>query len=226
MSEAALIITPAAVGERLALADGTASLRLVPRLGLGAGQTLPRYHFHVGRVVHAAQELKLFRVQTTLLLGNDLTGQAELCDFQVSDALDAGRQADAWRHLVSAAVAHAQSNTADRGATLVAELPGLRNAAGESPFWQALGARFYRGDPLRAEQEFGEAWRSHLAALLPRQTIYLSFLGAEAEASVGQASASAAMLAQALAASGFEPSDHVRIDDGGPVLSRRFLPRR
>ena len=45
--------TPDAAGLRLALADGRASLRLVPRLGL----TLPRYHFRLGRVVHAAAEL-------------------------------------------------------------------------------------------------------------------------------------------------------------------------
>jgi arginine/ornithine succinyltransferase subunit-like protein len=220
-----LVITPAAVGEHLALADGTASLRLVPRLGEGAGQTLPRYHFHVGHIVHAAQELGLFRVQTTLLLGNDLTGQAELCDFQVADALDEGRQAQAWARLVPAAVAHAQGLT-NRGSKLIAELPGWRNDAGDSPFWQALGARFYRGDPLRAEQELGEAWRSHLAALLPRQTIYLSFLGAAAEASLNRASASSAALAQALSASGFEASDHVRIDDGGPVLARRLSGQR
>ncbi|MEL4419719.1 hypothetical protein AAEH74_22490, partial [Shewanella algae] len=67
-------IATEAGGQRLALADGSASLLLVPRLGL----TLPRYHFHIGRVVHAAQELGLFRVQTTLLLGNDHTGQSEL----------------------------------------------------------------------------------------------------------------------------------------------------
>ncbi|MDR7334518.1 arginine N-succinyltransferase [Roseateles asaccharophilus] len=212
-----LVITPEADGQRLALADGSATLRLVPRLGL----VLPRYHFHVGRVVHAAQELGLFRVQTTLLLGNDLTGQAELCDFQVSPALDETAQAEAWRRLVGAAIEHA-SPTAPQ---LVAELPGWRDAAGQSPFWQALGARFYRGDPQQAQQQFGDAWRSHLAALLPRQTIYLSFLGTAAETRLSQPADSVSALAQALAEAGFDVSDHVRIDDGGPVLSRR-LPRR
>ena len=59
-------ITSDEAGLRLALTDGRASLRLVPRLGL----RLPRYHFRLGRVVHAAAELGLFRLQTTLLLGN------------------------------------------------------------------------------------------------------------------------------------------------------------
>lgn len=204
-----LLVTPEADGERLALADGSASLRFVPRLGLA----LPRYHFHVGRIVHAAQELGLFRVQTTLLLGNDLTGQAELCDVQVH----AAAQPDALSRLVAAAVAHAAAHT-DRGDQLVVELPGWRDDAGTSPVWQALGARFYRRDPAAAEARLGAAWRSHLAALLPRQTIYLSFLGPDAEAHIGRQAASAAPLAQALAAAGFDAASHVRIDDGGPVL--------
>jgi arginine/ornithine succinyltransferase subunit-like protein len=216
-----LVITPEADGQRLALADGIASLRFVPGLGL----TLPRYHFHVGRVVHAAQELGLFRVQTTLLLGNDLTGQAELCDFQVSPAVSAPAQAQAWRRLLPAAVEHAARTSGDAATLLVAELPGWRDATGFSPFWQALGARFYRGDPVQAEQRFGQAWCSHLAALLPRQTIYLPFLGTAAEARLSQPADAIATLAQALADAGFEVSDHVRIDDGGPVLGRRLKGR-
>ena len=121
-----LIVTPEADGERLALADGAASLRFVPRLGL----SLPRYHFHVGRIVHAAQELALFRVQTTLLLGNDLTGQAELCDFHV----DAAAPPDALPRLIDAAAAHATTH-GDRGDQLVVELPGWRDDNGASPVW-------------------------------------------------------------------------------------------
>lgn len=214
-----IVITPEADGLRLALPDGSASLRLVPRLGLA----LPRYHFHVGRVVHAAQELGLFRVQTTLLLGNDLTGQAELCDFQAAPTLDAAGQAAAWRELIAAALAQLAARPGEVPPAVIAELPGWRDADGSAPFWQALGARFYRGDPGQAQERLGDAWRSHLAALLPRQTIYLSFLGEAAQARLGQPAETAAPLAQALAEAGFEVSDHVRIDDGGPVLSRRRI---
>lgn len=217
---APLVITATDDGLQLALPDGAASLRLVRRLGLA----LPRYHFHIGRVVHAAQELGLFRVQTTLLLGNDLTGHAELCDFQVAPTLDAAQQAAAWQRLLPAAMEQLTALSGDTGQVLVAELPGWRDATGHSPVWQSLGARFYRGDPQQAQQQLGDAWRSHLAALLPRQTIYLSFLGEEAQDRLGQHAAEAAPLAQALADAGFEASDHVRIDDGGPIMSRR-LPR-
>lgn len=212
-----LLITRDSDSERLALTDGMASLRFVPRLGMA----LPRYHFHVGRIVHAARELNLYRVQTTLLLGNDLTGHAELGDFRADPALDGAAHTDAFSRLIKAAVAHAGTVT-DGAQTLVAELPGWRDDAGLCPVWQSLGARFFREDPAKAEARMGSDWRSHLAALLPRQTIYLSFLGADAEARMGHHAASARPIAQALEAAGFEASSHVRIDDGGPVFRRRL----
>lgn len=205
-------------GHRLALADGSASLLLVPRLGL----TLPRYHFHIGRVVHADQELGLFRVQTTLLLGNDHTGQSELAELQFAPGLAAAEQTAALLRLIDAARKLMQQSPQDFGDWLVAELPGWRDADGRSPLWQALGSRFYGGDPAQALAQHGPAWRSHLAALLPRQTIYLSFLGEAAEARLAKPADAARPALDALLAAGFQPPAHARIDDGGPVLAWRF----
>lgn len=215
-----ILVTATPVGQRLALADGSADLQLVPRLGL----TLPRYHFHVGRVVHAAQELGLFRVQTTLLLGNDHTGQSELTGLRCAPGLAAAAQTAALQRLIEAACGLMREHPQDFGDTLVAELPGWRDAAGASPFWQALGARFYAGDPAEAQARLGDGWRSHLAALLPRQTIYLSFLGTAAEASLARADDGALPALAALRAAGFQPPAHVRIDDGGPVLAWQRPP--
>lgn len=201
-------------GRRLALADGSASLLLVPRLGLA----LPRFHFHIGRVVHASQELGLFRVQTTLLLGNDHTGHGELAELQADPRLDAGAQTRALQQLVQAACELVSASPQDFGTALVAELPGWRDAAGASPFWQALGARFYAGDPAAAQARLGHAWCSHLAALLPRQSVYLSFMGEAAAARLAEPALTARPAFAALRAAGFQPPAHVRIDDGGPVL--------
>lgn len=209
-----------ATSQRLTLADGSASARLVPKLGLQR----PRYHFHIGRVVHAAQELELFRVQTTLLLGNDLTGESELCDFSLDLSLQGTHAATAFAQLVRAAQDRLREAPHDHGDWLVVELPGWRDAQGRSPFWQALGSRFYPGDPEAAERQHGADWRSHLAALLPRQSIYLSFLGPEAEARLGQAHPDAQPALAALQAAGFTAAAQVRIDDAGPVLAWR-VPR-
>ncbi|MEH0164638.1 arginine N-succinyltransferase [Paucibacter sp. JuS9] len=207
-----------AEGERLYLAidEGdrpVACLRLREHLGLA----LPRYSYHVGQAVHAASELGLFQRQATLLLGNDQTGDSELTDIACAPGLDEALQQAALQTLLDSALARIAGEPLRHGARLIVELGGVRDAAGRSVFWQGLGAHFCPRDPAEAQVSMGEAWRSHLAALLPRQLLYLSFLDAAAQAAVGQAGVAAQPALKVLRASGFAPGRHVRIDDGGPI---------
>ncbi|WP_310385573.1 arginine N-succinyltransferase [Roseateles sp.] len=210
-------------GEWLILADAAstqplACLRLVPHLGL----QMPRYSYHVGRVVHAAVELGLYRSQTTLLLGNDHSAESELADMAYAPGLSDAAKINAQVRLIQAALQRVQAQPARFGERLIVELAGPRDQSGDAPFWQGLGAHFYVGDPAAAQTKFGDAWRSHLAALLPRQTLYLSFLSECAQAAMGKVGDNGQPAAQALAACGFGFSQHVRIDDGGPVWERRL----
>ena len=189
-----------------------ACLRLRSKLGLD----LPRYSYHLGRVVHAAAELNLFSTQPTLMLGNDHTGDSELADLACAPGLDFDAQVAALRTLIHAALDRLQPCQ-----RVIVELAGPRDAAsGQSPFWQGLGRFFYDGDPAQAQARHGDAWRSHLAALLPRQTLYLSFLNEAAQAAVGRVGEVGQPAAQALRECGFAFAQHVRIDDGGPLLER------
>ncbi|MEJ6003011.1 arginine N-succinyltransferase [Paucibacter soli] len=205
-----------AEGEQwLLLADADdrpqACLRLRARLGLN----LPRYSYHLGRAVHAAQELGLFQCQATLLLGNDHTGESELADLACAPELR--EPAAALGQLIEAALALIAGQREAYGERLLVELAGQRDAQGTSPFWRGLGAFFYPGDAAEAEARLGEAWRSHLAALLPRQTLYLSFLDEAAQAAAGQVGSAGQAALAALRAQGFAASSHLRIDDGGPI---------
>ena len=213
MSE--LDIQTGAAGVALTLSDGRGGVTLVPRLGL----QLPRHHFRLGRVVHAAQELNLFRVQQTLLLSNDHTGDTELTGLWLADTLDAPGRAAALEALIGGAREWIAAHREACGDWLILELPGWRNPDGASPFWDALGARFYPRDAAAAQARWGTAWCSHLAALLPRQTLYLSFLGDAARAACGRTDAAHEALLPTLHRLGFLPPLQVRIDDGGPVLS-------
>lgn len=204
--------------QQLVLVDAAdrplARLCLRPRLGLD----LPRYSYHLGRVVHAAAELGLFRAQQTLLLGNDHTGDSELAGLACAPQLGFDAQVEALSLLVQAALARVSADRPAFGERLIVELAGLRDAEGRSPFWQGLGRCFYAGDPAAAQARFGDAWRSHLAALLPRQTLYLSFLSEAAQAAAGRVGTPGRAAEQALKACGFAFAQHLRIDDGGALL--------
>jgi arginine N-succinyltransferase len=191
-----------------------AALRLVPAIGLGR----PRVAYHVGCTVHAAPELGLFHRQRTLLLGHDHTGASELADIAWDPALDALRSAQALARLVQGALLHIAAARGDYAPRLVAELPGLRDAAGSSPFWQGLGRHFYAGDPAAAAATHGPAWRGLVASLLPRQPVYASFLPPAAEAAIAQVAPAAALLREVLEDAGLRYGHHVNVEDGGPIL--------
>lgn len=175
-------------------------------LVIGIGLEQPRHWYHVGRVVHSAAELQLFRPQRTLLLGNDLTGANELV------GLGALGETELTPLLASA------TRGRPPGERLIVELPGVRDAAGESPFWQGLGHHFCPLTPDAAAGRHGAAWQGHVAALLPRQLVYASFLPQAAQDAIGACGAGHRALLAALQRAGFAWHGHIGIGDGGPVL--------
>ncbi|MEJ6001302.1 arginine N-succinyltransferase [Paucibacter soli] len=197
------------------------------RLRAGVGLQLPRHWYHVGCVVHAAKPLRLFHRQRTLLLGSDHAGASELAELGWARAgLSLAEQAAALRLLLRGALLRLAEQRAAHGSTLIIELPGQRDAAGRSPFWQGLGRHFYAGDVIGDAAgllaRHGPDWRALVAVLLPRQPVYASFLPAATQAAIGQVDASAQLLPELLEAEGLAWDHHINIIDGGPVFSARI----
>jgi arginine N-succinyltransferase len=176
------------------------------------GRSRVRYHFALGRVVHAAPELGLHHVQQRLLLGMDGTGESELsalhasaqCPPPVLQALlDAALQA--WRAAPGAAQC------------LLVELPGWRDERGRSPFWDGLVRAFLPGELQRQREALGPAFTSELGLLLPQQPLHAVFLPEAARQALGRVRDDAGVWLAALQASGFAPWGRLRIDDAGPV---------
>ena len=196
-------------------------VRVRPAIGLER----PRYWFHVGCAVHAAPELGLFHQQRTLVLGNDLTGAWEIADLACDrTVLTEAERGGVLRRLLHAALEEVRRQRADeaargagQGETVICELPGVRDAAGLSPFWQSLGRHFYDGDPQLAAERHGPAWKTYVAALLPREPLLASFLSSDAQRALGAPDASVELQARLLHAAGFRAGRHVTVDDAGPV---------
>ena len=208
--------------ERWWLLETPEGPRACVRLRPVIGRDRLRHWYHVGCVVHAAPSLNLFHQQNTLLLGNDHTGAAELADLAWDPDLDLPEQSATLQQLLRAALLLLARDRAQLGAQLIVELPGLRDEAGRSPFWEGLGRHFYAGEPQEALHRFGPAWRSHVAALLPRQPVYVSFLPAAAQSAIAQAPLACHPLLGVLAAEGLRYGHHITIDEGGPVFEARL----
>ncbi|HMM66820.1 MAG TPA: arginine N-succinyltransferase [Dokdonella sp.] len=206
-------------------APGSASIRLgTLRLRRRIGMTLPRYWYHVGEVVHSAPTLDLFRREKVLLLGNDFTAASELADIRV-DAADGppARCTEILEIMIRAALLLLDTTAGGKDEPIedelrtIVELPGVRTGNGAFPFWEGLGRFFHDANPDDGEREYGPAWRSHVAALLPRHPVVVSLLRSSARTAIGEVGESATALRDALLAQGFGPSRHVGIIDGGPV---------
>ena len=216
---------PAAGGEVLLVAQAAApdeepaALLGFLRLRQAIGMDLPRVWYHVGCTVHAAPELGLFHRQRTLMLGHDHTGASELADITwARDDVALSDQAATLQLLVQTALLWIACNRAQHAHRLITELSGPRDSIGQSPFWQGLGRHFFGGDPRAAASVHGPAWRTHVAALLPRQPVYTSFLPAAAQATIAQVHPGALLLRDVLEQAGLRYSHHVNVEDAGPVL--------
>lgn len=198
------------------------------------GRSRARCSFHLGRVVHSAPELGLHQVQTTLQLGHDATGEAELSGLYLAPPVAAALPASTGTPaptpevvadaLLQAALAHLaqrpDSNTA--ASWLIVELPGWRDAAGRSPFWDGLVRHFLPPDslnPADAVQRHGPAFSTHLGEMLPRQLIHAAFLPLAAQQALGRCADSHLPWQAALQRAGFADWRHGRIDDGGPLMA-------
>lgn len=184
-----------------------------------AGAQTLRHWYHRGLLVNAAPELGIHQRQQTLLLGNDLTDASELSALRCDDA-DEARAPAVLAALVQASVcwlAREHAPAPGVAPRLFAELPGLRDAQGHSPFWQGLGQHFVSFTPGQAERRFGPQWLRDLAPLMPRHPLLVALLAEPAQAALSRAAPEAALLAQALRDEGFADGEHVTVFDGGPV---------
>jgi len=178
------------------------------------GLELPRYSFRSGQVVHASAEMGMFKRACTLVLGNDLTGAAELRLPQL--AADAPPEALAL--LLQAQLNEVLAQPQRFATTLICELPGQGDGDQASPFWQGLGRHFYSGPLPPDDAFFPPALRSHIGRLLPKHPLYSSFLPETAQAALGQANASCTPWAALLHQAGLRARGQLSIVDGGPVL--------
>jgi len=100
----------------------------------------------------------------------------------------------------------------------VAEMRGVIDEHGYSPFWESLGKRFFSMDFSRADYLCGTGQKAFIAELMPKHPIYTDFLSEEARAVIGEVHPQTAPARAVLEKEGFRYRDYIDIFDGGPTL--------
>ncbi len=176
------------------------------------------YSYRNEIIVHASQELKVSNKIHALHLCHDLTGYSLLTSFYIDPALAIGDLPQLLSRARLLFIGERRQRFAEK---LAAENPGVCDADGNSPFWNAVGRRFFGMDYPQAEQLSGGRSKTFIAELMPQYPIYVPLLPDEAKLAIGQLHPDAELPFSILMDEGFEPDTYIDIFDGGPTVEAR-----
>jgi arginine N-succinyltransferase len=176
------------------------------------------YSYRVGTVVHASKELGVHGALPALYLSNDYTGCSELTSLFLGPE-HRGKKLGA---LLSKSrllfIAEFPERFADK---VIAEIRGLSDENGRSPFWDGLGQHFFAMDFPTADHLVGAGNKSFIAELMPKHPIYVVLLPKSAQAAIGQPHENSRQALRLLEAEGFRYESYVDIFDAGPTVECR-----
>jgi arginine N-succinyltransferase len=179
------------------------------------GLTEAFYHYRLGKVVHHSKSLDVYNALETLTLCNDYTGVSELCTLFLREPFrknQNGRVLSRFRMLFMAEFRERFSQFA------IAEMRGVSNENGESPFWGWLEKHFFNMDFNQADYLTGIGEKAFVAELMPTFPLYVKMLEPEAQAVVGKVHDNTRPALRMLENEGFRFRGYVDIFDAGPTV--------
>ena len=177
------------------------------------------YSYRNEFTVQSAPEMGASNRTHSLHLCHNLTGASKLTSFDIDSALAPGP----WSELLSRArLLFMAEHRARFSQRVVAESQGLCDAAGRSPFWAAVGQRFFNIDYAQVEQIAHSRSKSFIAELMPQYPIYVPLLPPDAQLAIGQLHPFGEVPFRILIDEGFETDTYIDIFDGGPTVDARL----
>ncbi|MEQ8301659.1 MAG: arginine N-succinyltransferase [Hyphomonas sp.] len=183
----------------------------------GTGIDQPFFNYRVitlAQASHAAGNMRFD--MDALILTNEYVGYTEVGTlFLKSDHRGggAGRLAAQSRYLLMAAAPERFSEN------VLAELRGVVDDTGRSPFWECLGRHFFRMDFTEADRLSATTDNQFILDLMPKYPIYVDLLPPEAREVIGRCHSEGVGAYKLLQWEGFQFDRTVDIFDGGPLVA-------
>jgi len=187
----------------------------VSAIEVAIGLDNPWYHFHVSTQVHASKDLGIYRSMKKLTLSNDHTGNSELCTLFLDPEYRKnknGQLLSKSRFLFIAAFKDKFSKK------IIAEMRGVNDAEGNTPFWDGLGKHFFNLDFDQVDYQTGIGNKSFIAELMPKHAFYVDFLSEQAQQVIGDVHPNTLPARKILESEGMRYEGYVDIFDAGPTL--------
>ena len=196
----------------------TGEVRGTSQLFTQVGQHHPFYSYRLGTLTQHSRELgRTFRAEL-LSLATDLVGSSEVGGL----FLHPGERAGGLGLLLARSrylfIASHRPRFADR---ILAELRGIIDEAGGSPFWDGLAGRFFGMNFQDADQFNAINGHQFIADLMPKHPIYTAMLSEGARAAIGLPHPNGRAAMRMLEHEGFAYENYLDIFDGGPTMTAR-----
>ena len=192
-------------------ADVVASACIVPRIGV----TWPFYSYRITRDTRTSQRIAKRVSHDILNLANDFDGEVEVGGLFVRPDM---RGRAAGRLIARARYLFLAQHRDWFGRRVIAELRGYQDLLGASPFWEAVGRRFFDMSFAEADRLNALTGNQFIADLGPKHPIYLSLLAEPAQNALGRPHDDGRPAMELLVEEGFRFEAYVDIFDGGPTL--------
>ena len=180
------------------------------------GVVQPFYSYHLSTLTQSSPELgKTFRNQM-LSLTTDLEGCSEVGGLFLHPEVRSG----GWGTLLARSrYLFIKQHRPRFGDRVLAELRGVMDNLGNSPFWDGLAGRFFDMSFPEADQFNAVHGTRFIADLMPRTPIYVALLAEAAQAVIGQPHPTGLGALKMLEEEGFAFDRYIDIFDGGPTVA-------
>jgi arginine N-succinyltransferase len=180
------------------------------------GQSAPFYSYRIGTLSQASRELgRTFRAEM-LTLTTDLEGSSEVGGLFLHPSERAGGLGLLLARSRYLFIRDHRAGFADR---VIAELRGVIDEAGGSPFWDGLAGKFFGMGFQEADAFNAVHGHQFIADLMPKHPIYTAMLPDSARHAIGLPHPGGRAAMRMLQDEGFSHQGYIDIFDGGPTLS-------
>ncbi|PLK26086.1 arginine N-succinyltransferase [Novosphingobium sp. TH158] len=196
----------------------TGEVRGTCQIFSAVGQKWPFYSYRIGALTQHSEELgRTFRADI-LNLSTDLEGASEVGGL----FLHPGERAGGLGMLIARSrylfMRTHRARFADR---TLAELRGVIDEAGGSPFWDGVAGRFFGMNFQDADEFNAKHGNQFIADLMPKHPVYIAMLSEHARSVIGVPHPSGRAAMRMLEEEGFAWENYIDIFDGGPTMTVR-----
>lgn len=177
------------------------------------------YSYRVGRLTKQCSQLNIRNEHQTLTITTDFQGATEVCTLFLMPEFRQNKNGQLLARSRYLFLAEQETRFVD---PVIAELRGVSDEEGHSPFWDAIGRKFYGVEFPQADYLTGMSEKQFISDLMPEYPIYSTMLPQSARDAIGEVHEQTKPAKKLIEREGFHFSSYVDLFDGGPTMRCQF----